>query len=109
MVAIFFSNLLKENRKTATLAPFHQSCSQPEKALEGKETPETDVACCCLQQIPLPLSKQNPVPGEKLRRVEVLVLAVGCRLLAGGSWLLVAVAGCLFSTENENDVTVCHD
>jgi len=46
---------------------------------------------------PLPLSKQKPhVQGEKLRRVEVLVLAVGCRLLAGGSWLLVAVAGCFF-------------
>jgi len=45
----------------------------------------------------LPLSKQKPhAPGEKLRRVEVLVLAVGCRLLAGGSWLLVAVAGCFF-------------
>jgi len=56
-----------------------------------------DVACCFLQQIPLPLSKQKThVPGEKLRRVEELVLAVGCRLLAGGCWLLVAVAGCFF-------------
>jgi len=45
----------------------------------------------------LPLSKQKPrLPGEKLRRVEELVLAVGCRLLAAGGWLLVAVAGCFF-------------
>jgi len=39
---------------------------------------------------------KDHVPGEKLRRVEVLVLAVGCRLLAVGCWLLVAVAGCFF-------------
>jgi len=67
-----------------------------------------DVACCFLQQIPLPLSKQKTrLPGEKLRRVEVLVLAVGCRLLAGGCWWLLLAA--FFSNENENDVTVCHD
>jgi len=45
---------------------------------------------------PSPLQTKPHVPGEKLRRVEVLVLAVGCRLLAAGGWLLVAVAGCFF-------------
>jgi len=67
----------------------------PRKRLKERKQ-KKDVACCFLRQS-LPLSKQKTrLPGEKLRRVEVLVLAVGCRLLAGGCWLLVAVAGCLF-------------
>jgi len=57
---------------------------------------------------PSPIQTKPHVPGEKLRRVEVLVLAVGCRLLAaGGCWWLLLAA--FFSNENENDVTVCHD
>jgi len=79
----------------------------PRKRLKERKQ-KKDVACCFLQQIPLPLSKQKPrLPGKKLRRVEELVLAVGCRLLAVGCWLLLLAA--FFSTENEKNVTVCHD
>jgi len=91
MVAIFFSNLIKGNRKTATSAPF-QSCSQPEKALEGK----TQLAVFS-NKSPFPYPNKTPRTRRKIATGRGA--GVGSRLSVVGWWQLAAGCCCwlLFS------------